>query len=174
MHLAAELGAKSIQTEPGGPLQEGQTWSAAAEVFYQELMPCVEIAEKLEVFLLLEPEPGLLVERFEQYLEFAGRVNSPWLGLNFDIGHAFCVGDTPEQWVVRMAPHTKHYHIEDIAADRRHAHLVPGHGAIDLGATLRQIEATGYDGWVTVELYPYIDDPDAAGREAKAYLDGRQ
>ena len=174
LHLAAELGAKSIQTEPGGPLQEGQTWSAAAEVFYQELMPCVEIAEKLEVFLLLEPEPGLLVERFEQYLEFAGRVNSPWLGLNFDIGHAFCVGDTPEQWVVRMAPHTKHYHIEDIAADRRHAHLVPGHGAIDLGATLRQIEATGYDGWVTVELYPYIDDPDAAGREAKAYLDGRQ
>jgi sugar phosphate isomerase/epimerase len=172
LHLAAELGAKSIQTEPGGPLQVGQTWSAAAELFYQELMPCVEIAEKLEVFLLLEPEPGLLVERFEQYLEFAGRVNSPWLGLNFDIGHAFCVGDTPEQWVARMAPHTKHYHIEDIAADRRHAHLVPGHGAIDLGATLRQIETTGYDGWVTVELYPYIDDPDAAGREAKAYLEG--
>ena len=56
--LAKELGAPSIQTEPGGPLAPGQSWSAAAEVFYEELMPCVELAETLEVLLLIEPEPG--------------------------------------------------------------------------------------------------------------------
>jgi sugar phosphate isomerase/epimerase len=171
LHLAAELGAPSIQTEPGGPLREGEVWAAAAEVFYRELMPCVEVAEKEQVFLLIEPEPGLLVERFEQYLEFAGRVDSPWLGLNFDIGHAFCVGEDPVQWIPRMAEHTKHYHIEDIAATRRHAHLIPGRGAIDLGAALHEIEASGYDGWVTVELYPYVDNPDDAGREAKSFLE---
>ena len=55
-------------------------------------MPCVEVAEQLEVFLLIEPEPGLMIETFEQYLEFAGRIDSPWVGLNFDIGHAYCVG----------------------------------------------------------------------------------
>jgi hypothetical protein len=27
-----------------------------------------------------------------------------------------------------------------------------------------------YDGWLTVELYPYLDDPDAAGREALDFL----
>ncbi|MCX7427724.1 MAG: sugar phosphate isomerase/epimerase [Planctomycetia bacterium] len=171
LHLAAELGAPSIQTEPGGPLREGESWAAAAEVFYRELMPCVEVAEKKQVFLLIEPEPGLLVERFEQYLEFAGRVDSPWLGLNFDVGHAFCVGEDPVQWIPRMAEHTKHYHIEDIAATRRHAHLIPGRGAIDLGAALHEIEASGYDGWVTVELYPYVDNPDDAGREAKSFLE---
>jgi sugar phosphate isomerase/epimerase len=171
LHLAAELGAPSIQTEPGGPLREGESWAAAAEVFYRELMPCVEVAEKEQVFLLIEPEPGLLVERFEQYLEFAGRVDSPWLGLNFDVGHAFCVGEDPVQWIPRMAEHTKHYHIEDIAATRRHAHLIPGRGAIDLRAALHEIEASGYDGWVTVELYPYVDNPDDAGREAKSFLE---
>ena len=71
------------------------------------------------MLLLIEPEPGLLIERFEQYLEFAGRIDSPWLGLNFDIGHAFCVGEEPQDWIARMAPHTRHYHIEDIAATRR-------------------------------------------------------
>ncbi len=172
LRLAKELGAPSLQTEPGGPLDAGQSWQAAAQVFYDELMPCVELAERLEVMLLIEPEPGLLIERFEQYLEFAGRIGSRWVGLNFDVGHAFCVGEDPQQWIARMAPHTKHYHIEDIAADRRHAHLIPGRGAIDFPAVLREIAKSGYAGWLTVELYPYIDNPDQAGREATEFLTG--
>jgi sugar phosphate isomerase/epimerase len=170
--LAKELGAPGIQTEPGGPPRAGQSWEEAAQVFYDELMPCVEVAEDLGVNLLIEPEPGLLIETFEQYLEFAGRIHSPRVGLNFDIGHAFCVGQDPQDWIARMAPHTRHYHIEDIAASRVHAHLVPGRGAIDLAATLRAIRASGYDGWLTVELYPYVENPDDAGREARSHLEG--
>ena len=170
LRLARELGAPSIQTEPGGPLEKGQTWRDAADVFYEEIMPCVEYAEQQGVDLLIEPEPGLLVETFEQYLEFSGRVNSPALGLNFDIGHAFCVRQEPQDWIPQMAAHTRHYHIEDIAANRHHAHLIPGEGAIDFEAVLRAILATGYQGWVTVELYPYIEDPDSAGRRAKDHL----
>ena len=69
-----------------------------------------------------------------------------------------------------MAPHTRHYHFEDIAASRVHQHLIPGHGAIDFAATLRQIAETGYSGWITVELYPYIENPDDAARQARQYL----
>ena len=36
------------------------------------------------------------------------------------------------------------------------------------------IAATGYDGWVTVELYPYIDNPDQAGREGREQEDEHQ
>lgn len=170
LRLAAELGAPSVQTEPGGPLASNQSWKAAADLFYEEIMPCVEVAEEVGVLLLIEPEPGLMIETFEQYLEFAGRIDSPYVGLNFDIGHAFCVGQEPEVWVPRMAMHTRHYHLEDIAATRRHEHLIPGRGAIDLAAVLQAIRATEYKGWVTVELYPYIEDPDRAGLEAKQYL----
>ncbi|GAB6165473.1 sugar phosphate isomerase/epimerase [Thermostilla marina] len=170
LKLAHDLGAPGIQTEPGGPIPRGVSRKHAYAVFYDEFMPCVEIAERLEVNLLIEPEPGLLIERFEQYLEFADRIDSPFVGLNFDIGHAFCVEQEPQQWVAEMAAHTRHYHIEDIAASRVHAHLIPGEGAIDLHAVLEEIGKTGYDGWVTVELYPYIDDPDAAGRAARDHL----
>ena len=101
----------------------------------------------------------------------ADRLDSPWVGLNFDIGHAYCVGEEPAEWIPRMAPHTKHYHLEDIAATRKHAHLVPGRGVIDFPAVLREIIKSGYQGWITVELYPYIDDPDGAGSEAKGFLE---
>jgi sugar phosphate isomerase/epimerase len=69
-----------------------------------------------------------------------------------------------------MAPYTRHYHFEDIAATRVHEHLIPGRGAIDFDATLRAIGRTGYSNWITVELYPYIDEPEQAAREAHAYM----
>ena len=47
-----------------------------------------------------------MIERFEQYLSFIERIDSPWVGLNFDIGHAYCVGEDPQNWVAKMAgPH---------------------------------------------------------------------
>lgn len=170
LQLAKDIGAPNVTTEPGGLLTVEQSWKDAAEIFYDEIMPCVEIAEQLEVLLLIEPEPELMIEKFDEYLEFAGRIKSPWVGLNFDVGHAYCVSEDPQDWVEKMAPYTKHYHFEDIAATRVHKHLIPGHGAIDFKATLQAIERTGYDGWITVELYPYIDNPDDAAREAREYL----
>lgn len=170
LQLAAELGAPCITTEPGGRLAEGQTRQQASQIFYDELMSCVEVAERERVRILIEPEPDLLIEKFEEYLEFMERIDSPWVGLNFDIGHAYCVGEDPENWVAKMAPHTRHYHVEDIADTRVHRHLIPGRGAINLPATLRAIAATGYQGWLTVELYPYIDSPEEAAREALQFM----
>jgi len=170
LELARELDAPHITTEPGGPLFVGQSWDAAARIFYDELMPCIELAESLSMPLLIEPEPGLLIERFDQYLEFVDRIDSPMIGLNFDVGHAYCVGEDPQDWVAKMREHTVHYHVEDIAATRVHQHLVPGRGAIDFAATLGEIRKTRYDGWLTVELYPYLDDPDGAAREARDFL----
>ena len=170
LQLAADLGAPHITTEPGGQLAPDQTEPEAADIFYEELMPCIELAENLGIGLLIEPEPDLLIERFDQYLAFRERIDSSVVGLNFDIGHAFCVNEDPQDWVVPMSEHTAHYHLEDIAASRVHEHLIPGHGAIDFAATLQAIAESGYDGWLTVELYPYIDDPDAAASEAKDFL----
>jgi sugar phosphate isomerase/epimerase len=51
-----------------------------------------------------------------------------------------------------------------------HHHMVPGTGAIDFAAVMAAIRATGYDGWLTVELYPFLDDPDTAARTALEVL----
>ena len=61
-----------------------------------------------------------------------------------------------------MAVDIRHVHLEDIAPTRVHAHLIPGEGAIDFAAALRALDAVGYGGWVTIELYPYVANPDEA------------
>ncbi len=164
--LARELGANCITTEPGGPLEAGQSWSEALKLFVEMLKPVIAHAEKERVLLLIEPEPGLLIETADQFLELMQYIDSPAVGLNFDIGHAYCVGDDPATTVPRVAKYIRHFHLEDIAATRVHHHLVPGEGVIDFAATFRAIRQIGYDGWVTIELYPYVDDPDAAARTA--------
>ena len=164
--LARELGAPCITTEPGGPVEPGGSWSAALRLFVEGLKPVAEHAEKEGVLLLIEPEPGLLVETADQFLELMQHLVSPAIGLNFDIGHFYCVGDEPTPTVHRLAKYIRHFHLEDIAATRVHHHLVPGEGAIDFAATLRAVRDIGYQGWITVELYPYVDDPDPAARTA--------
>jgi sugar phosphate isomerase/epimerase len=164
--LAKELGAPCITTEPGGPVEAGASWSAALKLFVEGLKPVLEHAEKEGVLLLVEPEPGLLIETCDQFLELMQHLDSPAVGLNFDIGHAYCVGDDPATSIPRVAKYIRHFHLEDIAATRVHHHLIPGEGAIDFAATLRAIQAIGYQGWITIELYPYVDDPDDAARLA--------
>jgi sugar phosphate isomerase/epimerase len=164
--LARELGAPCITTEPGGPVAPGESWNAALKLFVEGLKPVAEHAEKEGVLLLIEPEPGLLIETADQFLELMQHLDSPAVGLNFDIGHFYCVGDEPAPTVRRLASHIRHIHLEDIAATRVHAHLVPGEGAIDFRATLQALREIDYQGWITIELYPYIDDPDSAARAA--------
>ena len=166
--LARELGAPCITTEPGGPVEPGQSWSAALKLFVEMLKPVAEHAEKEGVLLLVEPEPGLLIETADQFVEFMTHVDSPAVAMNFDVGHAYCVGDDPATTIPRVAQYIRHFHLEDIAATRVHHHLVPGEGAIDFASVFRAIKSIGYNGWVTIELYPYVDDPDAAAKTALA------
>src|SRR4051794_14799631 len=95
--LARELGAPCITTEPGGPVSAGESWSAALKLFVEMIKPVAEHAEKEGVLLLVEPEPGLLIETSDQFLEFMQHMDSPAVALNFDIGHAYCVKDEPWQ-----------------------------------------------------------------------------
>src|SRR5437870_1123396 len=164
--LARELGAPCITTEPGGPVEPGASWSAALKLFVEMIKPVAEHAEKEGMLLLVEPEPGLLIETVDQFLEFMQHIDSPAVGMNYDIGHAYCVNDNPAATIPRVAKHIRHFHLEDIAATRVHHHLVPGEGAIDFAAALNAIRAMNYQGWITVELYPYINDPDLAARTA--------
>jgi sugar phosphate isomerase/epimerase len=168
--LAREIGAPNITTEPGGPVEPGASWSAALKLFVEMIKPVAEHAEKEGVLLLVEPEPGLLIETVEQFQEFMGHIDSPAIGMNFDLGHAYCVSDDPATTIPRVAAYIRHVHVEDIAPTRVHQHLVPGDGAIDFAAALKALKAINYKGWLTVELYPYIDNPDEAAARALKYL----
>ncbi|MFM7151890.1 MAG: sugar phosphate isomerase/epimerase family protein, partial [Gemmataceae bacterium] len=147
-------------------VEPGSSWQAALKLFVEMIKPVAEHAEKEGVLLLVEPEPGLLIETCDQFLEFMQHIDSPAVAMNYDIGHAYCVKDDPATTIPRTAKYIRHFHLEDIAATRVHQHLIPGEGAIDFAAVLRAIQAIGYKDWITIELYPYVANPDEAARLA--------
>ena len=89
LRIARDLGAPNISTEPGGPLPQGMDRNLAIDLFVEGIEEVLPVAEQTGVALLVEPEPGLVIERTEQYLQFADRIQHPNLGLNFDIGHFY-------------------------------------------------------------------------------------
>src|SRR5258708_38303042 len=58
LHLAHELGAPHITIETGGPPAPEQTCKAGADIFYNELMPRGELAEKIGEPIRIEPDPA--------------------------------------------------------------------------------------------------------------------
>lgn len=171
IRLARDLGAPGISLEPGGPLPEGMTYRAAMELYKEGLERVLPVAAECGVDLLVEPEPHLLIERPEQFEDLLGILKHPRLGLNFDIGHFFCVGIDPAAAVRRLARHIRHVHLEDIASSREHRHLVPGHGAIDFQPVFQALSDVGYTGWMTVELYPYEAQAREVAEEAFQYME---
>jgi sugar phosphate isomerase/epimerase len=167
--LAKKIGAANLSTEPGGATS-GAGGATPEKLFLKGIREAEKAAQEHGIRILVEPEPGLLIENSTQFLNFIKDVHSDLVGLNFDIGHFYCVKEDPEKLVYRLADHIGHFHLEDIAADRVHSHLLPGRGAIDFRPVFKAIDGIGYSGFVTVELYPYQDDPGSAARDALEYL----
>lgn len=173
LETASELEIPHISIEPGGPIPEEKSRSWAIDTFVNGLEVVAEKAESEGVDVLIEPEPELLIETSEEYLDLLERVDSPRIKCNFDAGHFYCVGEDPAELVDDLWEHAAHYHLEDIPADRTHEHTQLGDGAMDIGGFLGALEDRGYDGFVTVELYPYEETPVETARGAITYLEER-
>jgi sugar phosphate isomerase/epimerase len=169
LRLAAQLGCKNISIPPGGPAGR-MLESEALALFRQGLEQVIPLAEALDVLLLIEPEPFLLIENTPQSLALMQDIRSDHVGLNFDIGHFFCAGENPATAFDRLFQWVGHVHIEDIAADRSHNHLIPGLGAIHFTEVLQRMATLRYRGDMTLELYPYVAKPTEAGSAGRRYL----
>ncbi len=159
MHLAAELDCRTVSLQPGGPLIGLQMDRAdAAQRFAQGLAGLLSSAQKLDITLAIEPEPGLLIQTAAEYVQFKQEffAREPRIKMNCDIGHLFCVGDDPADVLRACADQIAHVHLEDIGANRVHQHLMPGQGAINFAAVAQALRDIDYSGWVTVELYPFV------------------
>lgn len=169
LKMASALGAKNISVPPGGPLN-GASRNESMMLFHHGIEAVVPLAEELNVRLLVEPEPGLMIERTSEFLDFIRRIRSPMVGVNFDIGHFFCAGENPAAAFETLFEWVGHVHIEDIGRSRIHQHIVPGDGAIDFSEILQVMQRFGYAGDISLELYPYVNEPEAAGAASLQYL----
>jgi sugar phosphate isomerase/epimerase len=169
LRVAKDLGCNNISVPPGGPL-ERVSRQQAFRFLHEGLEQVLPLAEDLNVKVLIEPEPDLLMEKTAEFKPFIEEIQSPLVGLNFDIGHFYCAGEDPAASFEELFQWVGHVHIEDIAPDRNHNHLIAGLGAIDFESVFNAMARLGYNGDISLELYPYVDMPEQAGRESLAFL----
>ncbi len=173
IYLAKTLGAKNLSTEPGGPINIKKNKiesNILLKIFADGLKKVKSIAEENDVKILVEPEPSLLIENSQQFLELMKTICSDYIKLNFDIGHFYCVKEDPSETILKLIDYIEHFHLSDIANNRVHYHLIPGIGSIDFQQVFDTIKKIGYKGFVTVELYPYQDNPIYVAKQAYNYL----
>ena len=99
--MAEKLGAPHISTEPGGPL-DGISREEGMSRFLAGLRAVEQSARRKGIRILIEPEPGLLIENSSEFLEIYKKLDPAVFGLNFDIGHFFCVGEDPCALVLQL------------------------------------------------------------------------
>ena len=135
----------------------------------ESILEIVEYAAARHVRVGMEYEPGLLVERVEELVVLIREVGAENFGANLDFGHSYLAGEAPLDVAQSLASSIFHIHLEDIGG-RKHYHLIPGEGDIDFEDIARALAGIEYEGFATVELYTYPENPEQAARKAFDYL----
>jgi len=167
--LASELAVGDtmpvVNTTPGS---RDEKWDAVVDILVQRVWELVEYAQPRGVTIAMEPHVGAVINTPEKMLQLLKLVDSPYLGVNFDISHFDIIGLTIEETVPKLAPYTAHTHVKD---QRGHVpnfdFLIPGEGDFDYVSYLRAMHNHGYNGYITIEISKMVQrrpdyDPYAA------------
>jgi sugar phosphate isomerase/epimerase len=137
--------------------------------FARHLEQLLVLAQAEGVSLALEPEPGHFLHSTADALRLMEQLAHPCLGVNLDVGHAYLTDPDVARSITDLGRGLLHTHVEGMPAGV-HKHLLPGQGDLDLAAVLAALDAAGYAGYLTVDLFDIAQDPEGAARGARAGL----
>jgi sugar phosphate isomerase/epimerase len=136
----------------------------AIDVF-QQILP---VLDAFGVDLCLEPlapsETNFL-NTCDQAMELIRRVDHPRLRLHMDVkAQSSEPGTTVPDLIRRHARRAGHFHAQDVNLRG------PGMGAVDFGPILTALVESGYDRWVSVEVFDFSPGAEETGRQSFSYL----
>jgi sugar phosphate isomerase/epimerase len=168
MRFARGVGARNISITSGRMLGS-MTPVKAAGKFERSISRVLEMADRENIDVGIECEPGLFVEYVAELREWIDRLGHPRLGANLDIGHCQVIGESIPAAIELLGDRIWNLHVEDIPG-RKHYHLIPGEGTLDWNGTKDALMAIGYSRYLTVELYTHTDDPQTAAVKSFGFL----
>jgi sugar phosphate isomerase/epimerase len=160
--LAAALEAPLVTI---GSFRGRLAWAgglAATSILRDTLLSAADHARRLGIRLALEPLNRYetdLIRNTTEGLQFLAEAAHPNLGLLLDSFHMNIEEDSIPAALQRVNSAGKLFHIHLGDSNR----LPPGRGHFDFAGLVRTLEALGYTGYLSAELFP-IPDPDTAAR----------
>ena len=149
--IARSLGSEAMSFWSGA-LRDAVPRSVAFARLADGIRELLDYAGATGVRLAFEPEPGMLVQTFDDYRDLLALVDGPCFGLCVDIGHVHCIEARPiAEYLAEWSDRIFTVHIEDMVQGV-HEHLPFGHGTIDFAPVLAALRDSGYRGGLNVEL----------------------
>jgi len=165
IRVAQWLGVGILVLNTERETERARQWAEHVAHFRQ----LAALAAEAGVMLAVEPEPLLVVGSSQDMVEMLAAVDSPHLGVNLDVGHAYLTDDDLAASVRRLGRSIVHLHLEDMQA-RVHRHLLFGEGDIDFAALRAALAEIGYRGPYVADLFKLGDDPSGVAAQALAGL----
>lgn len=167
--MAEALGAPVVSLWSGAR-PEGVSEEAAHARLASGLRTVCQYAQQVGVRIGFEPEPGMLVERADQWPRLRDAVGHEALGLTLDVGHCLATGEGAPADVLRA-------HADDLLVlqldDHRagvHDHLMFGEGEVDWPRVAAAVAEAGFEGPLEVELSRHSATAPATAAASLAFL----
>ena len=171
VEIAKVLGSDAVSFWAGA-VRDGASRDEAFGRLTAGVREVLDFAETQDVRLAFEPEPGMLVQTFDDYRELLSQVDGPGFGLCVDIGHVHCLEPRPiSDYLIEWRERLFTIHIEDMVRGV-HDHLRFGEGTIDFPPVLQTLQAIGYRGGLNVELSRHSHTAPEVLRESFVFLAG--
>jgi len=162
--IASKLNAPNISITSG---VSNNLHKNSLKNFQLSVEKLAEYAEERNVKLAIEYEPGLLIGKADDVFPLIKKFSN--VGLNFDVCHAAVLDEQISTVIEKFGEKIFHTHISD-CKNREHFHLIPGEGSVDFQAMYYSLLKTGYNGFLTGELYPYSSEPEKAAKQTIIHL----
>lgn len=149
--IADEIGSDAVSFW-AGVVRDGASRDEAFARLASGVREVHDHAIAHNVRLAFEPEPGMLVQTFDDYAELLTLVDGPGFGLCVDIGHVHCLEPRPiSDYLTEWRDRLFTIHIEDMARGV-HDHLPFGEGTIDFLPVIQTLRKLNFQGGLNVEL----------------------
>ena len=147
----ASVGAKWMNLHPDriAPMHDRKF---IIEKNLQSLRELFVEAHRFGIGLMIENLPGT----FNSVMQLSELMDPlPELGLHLDIGHANLLTDrnTTSDLLIAYGSRLRHVHLHDNKGGSADLHLPLGAGTIEVAHYIHMLQATGYDGTITLEVF---------------------
>lgn len=178
--LAGELNCSLINIWPG---QDGYDYLLCTDYQRQREWFCDAMRELAEQYPSLrfaleykpkEPRTHSLLARMADTLLMAQETGCANVGVTIDTGHAFVAGEVVGEVIVlaqRAGNRLLHMHFNDNHAAWDDDMIVGSVHSVCYLETLYWLDRCGYDGWLSMDQYPYREDAAGAIGESILWLE---
>jgi xylose isomerase len=183
MDLGVELGCRLVTIWPG---QDGYDYPFQADYeaertwFAEGVREACRHRDEVTVTLeykLKEPRTHSYVNTVGTTILLVQEIGEPNCGVAFDYGHALLGYESPAESVALLSKYgdlLKHVHINDNYRLWDDDMIVGSARTLEYLEFFYWLRRTGYDGWLTIDQYPYREDGRDAVAESAEWMDALQ